>query len=76
LFAALHELPGVERVILTDGADWGGSRHGHRVLVTYNRLTRQAQLKDVITAIGGTIDEATLTTRAGKQIAIPPAQNG
>jgi hypothetical protein len=76
LFAALHELPGVERVILADGADWGGSRHGHRVLVTYNRLTRQAQVKDVITAIGGTIDEATLTTRAGKQIVIPPAQNG
>jgi hypothetical protein len=30
----------------------------------------------VITTTGGAIDEATLTTRAGKQIVIPPVQNG
>ena len=76
LFAALHELPGVERVILADDADRGESPRGHRVLISYNRLTRQAPLKDVITTTGGVIDEATLTTRAGKQIVIPPAQNG
>ena len=76
LFQALTALPGVERVTVADSADPGDRPRGRRILVTYNPLTQPAPLNRVITETGFTIDEATLTTRVGKQIVIPPVESG
>jgi hypothetical protein len=77
LFSRLSALPGVEGVALDDDPDSDSAVRTHRIVVTYNRLTVSTRvLTEAITQSEFSVEEASVTSRLGKPIVIPPAGSG